>query len=92
MVLTLFRIDLFGEAHGCGGKKTPLPKICHTYPAMMKLGPVIPYIKKIQKYINHVANSLSSADINIFHWKSENFAISRNEDIDCILMNNFQLF
>ena len=30
-------------------KKAPLPKICHTYPAMMKLGTVIPYLKKIQK-------------------------------------------
>ena len=25
-----------------GGKKTPLRKICHTYPTMMKLGTVIP--------------------------------------------------
>ena len=32
-----------------GGKKTPLPKICHTYPTMMKLGTVITYLKKIQK-------------------------------------------
>ena len=30
-------------------KKSPLPKICHTYPTMMKLGTVIPYLKKIQK-------------------------------------------
>ena len=30
-------------------KRFPLPKICHTYPAMMKLGTVIPYLKKIQK-------------------------------------------
>ena len=34
---------------GGGGKKAPLPKICHRYPAMMKLGTVIPYLKKIQK-------------------------------------------
>ena len=26
-----------------------LPKICHTYPTMMKLDAVIPYPKKIQK-------------------------------------------
>ena len=35
-----------------GGKKPPpypLPKICHTYPTMMKLGTVITYLKKIQK-------------------------------------------
>ena len=32
-----------------GEQKGPLPKICHTYPTMMKLGTVIPYLKKIQK-------------------------------------------
>ena len=35
-----------------GGPKRPLPplpKICHTYPSMVKLGTVIPYLKKIQK-------------------------------------------
>ena len=26
-----------------------LRKICHAYPAIMKLGTVIPYLKKIQK-------------------------------------------
>ena len=30
-----------------GGHKSPLPKICHTYPTMMKLFTVIPYQKKI---------------------------------------------
>ena len=34
---------------GDGAKGSPLPKICHTYPAMMKLGTVIPYLKEIQK-------------------------------------------
>ena len=29
-----------------GGQKDPLPKICHTYPTMMKLGI---YLKKIEK-------------------------------------------
>ena len=37
-----------------GGQKAPtpphlLPKISHTYPTMMKLGTVIPHLKKIQK-------------------------------------------
>ena len=27
----------------------PLPKICHTYPTMTKLGTVISYLRKIQK-------------------------------------------
>ena len=37
---------MFGAAHGWGKpKKAPLPKICHTYLTMMKLGTVIPYLK-----------------------------------------------
>ena len=42
----------FGAAHGWrggGGKKAPLPKIYHTYSAMLKLGTVIPYLKEIRK-------------------------------------------
>ena len=34
---------------GGEGQKGPLPKNCHTYPTMMKLGTVIPYLKKIPK-------------------------------------------
>ena len=32
-----------------GSKKAALLKICHTYPIMMKLGTVTPFLKKIQK-------------------------------------------
>ena len=42
-------MGLFGAAHGWGAKRLPLPKICHTYPTKMKLGTVIPYLKKIKK-------------------------------------------
>ena len=49
-----------------GPKRPPIPKICHTYPTMMKLGTVIPYLKEIQKYMNHVTHPLSSADISNF--------------------------
>ena len=40
-----------GWVGGEGGraKRLPLAKICHTYPTMMQLGTVIPYLKKIQK-------------------------------------------
>ena len=49
-LLTLFKMGFFGAPHGWGGqKRPPLPKICCTYPTMMKLGTVIPYRKKIQK-------------------------------------------
>ena len=49
---TLFRMVLFRAAHGWPPKKAqkgPLPKICHTYPTMMKLGTILPYIKEIHK-------------------------------------------
>ena len=41
--LTLLRMGFFGVAHEWGGKKALLPKICHTYPTMMKLCTFIPY-------------------------------------------------
>ena len=45
---------------------SPVPKICLTYPTMMKLGTVIPYLKKIQKIYESRDTPLSSADISIF--------------------------
>ena len=46
--LTLFRMAVFGAAHGWGCQKDPLPKICHTCFTMMKLGTDVPYLKKMQ--------------------------------------------
>ena len=70
--------------------KSPLPKICHTNPTMMKLGTVIPYLKKIQEIYESCSTPhwilLTSA---FFHWKPENFVMSRNTDKDCILIHNF---
>ena len=54
-----------------GSKKT-LPKICHTYPTIMKVGTTIPYLKKIQKYMNHVTHPFSSADIRRFSPENSN--------------------
>ena len=54
-------MGVFGAAHRCegwagggggereAGKKVSLPKICHTYPTLTKLGTAIPYLKKIPK-------------------------------------------
>ena len=44
-----FKMGLFGATHGYGGgsKKARLPNICHTYPTMMKLGTLLPCLKKI---------------------------------------------
>ena len=93
--LTLFRMGLFGAAHGWGGvgwggaKSSPLPKICHIYPTMMKLGAVIPYLMKIQNIYESRDTPLNSAEICDFHPKSANFATPRNTDIHCILVHNF---
>ena len=38
-----------GGGGGGGKKPSPIPKICHSYPTLMKLGTVITYPKKIQK-------------------------------------------
>ena len=42
-------MGLFEVAHGWGSQRAPLPKICHTYPTIMKPGTVIPYLRKIKK-------------------------------------------
>ena len=67
----LFKPIQDGTFRGCSRMKrtkktSPLSKICHTYPTMVKLGTVIPYVKKIQKIYNHLTHILSSADISIF--------------------------
>ena len=85
--LTPLGIGLSGLLTDWG--RHPLPKLCHTYTTKMRLGTVIPFLKKTQKYLNHVTHLLSSANISIFHRKSANFAISENTNIDCTLVHNF---
>ena len=48
-----------------GAKRPSSPKICLTYPTMMKLGKVIPCLKKIQKTYKSSDRALSYADISI---------------------------
>ena len=45
---------------------TSLPKICQTYPAMMKPGRAIRYLKKVQKIYETRDTPLSSADFSTF--------------------------
>ena len=53
ITVTPIQEGLFGAAHGWGRmKKAPLPKICHTYPKIMKLCSVIPYVNKIYIYFS----------------------------------------
>ena len=44
-------MGLFGAAHGWrgSGRGGGGAKKCHTYPTLMKLGTVIPYLKKIKR-------------------------------------------
>ena len=84
--LTLFRVGFPGASHGWGCKKVPLPNICHTYPAMMKLGSVILYLKKIHKTYRSRDTPWVLLASAIFHWKSATFVIPRNTDIDYILI------
>ena len=51
----LFKMSLFGADYdGRGKAKRPSSLKSATHTAMKKLGKVIPYLKKIKKYINHV--------------------------------------
>ena len=58
-ILTLFR-----AAYGWG-QKEPLPKICRKYPTMIKLGIIIPYLKKFQKIYKLRVIPVESAGISI---------------------------
>ena len=71
-------------------EKPPFPKICYTYPTIMKFGRVIPWPKEDRKDISitwHTPWILSKS--RLFHRKSANFAISENTGVDSILVHNF---
>ena len=61
-----------GRKRGGRQKDRPSPKPV-THPTMKKFGTVVPYLKKIQKNINHVTHLLSSASISIFSLEISNF-------------------
>ena len=89
--LTLFRMGIFTAANGWRGTKKAfsLPKICHTYPTMMRLGSyTLPKEDPKNIWITWQTPWLLLTSA-FFHWKSANFVISRNTDIDCILVHNF---
>ena len=80
--------ELLADGDKKRGQKDRLPKICHTCLAMMKLDTVIPYLKEIQKCINHVRQPLRSAGSSIFHLKLAIFVASRSKYKNSILINN----
>ena len=69
-----------------------LPKMCHTYSAMIKLGTVIPYLKKIQQIYESRDTPLVFCCHQHFFIGNQQilvFVISRNAGIDRILIRNF---
>ena len=66
-ILNHIQNGLFGGYSWMGGKRSPFPKICHTYPTMLKLGTVIPYLKKIQKMYKSRGTLLE------FYWQQDFF-------------------
>ena len=90
--LTLFRIGLFGTAHGWGSKEPHPPKTWYPYPIMMKLGTGKLHLKKIQKMYNHLKHPTA---ISFFHWKLTLFVILENTNKTCILLlfsNSFDFY
>ena len=73
-------MGLSGTAQGWEWpKRSPIPKICHTYPAKIKVG-----CYTLPKEDPKNTCITRFGDISIFHRKSANFAISENANIDCI--------
>ena len=74
-----------------GGKKVPPPpKICHTYPTMMKLGTVLPYFKKTQKIYESRDTPVDFCWHQHFFIENQQiFTISENTDTDSILVYNY---
>ena len=59
--LTTLRMDFFVTAHAFSWNKgSPVPKICYIYSTMMKLGILVPYLKKAQKICKSPEKSLKS--------------------------------
>ena len=86
IVGTNFHLSSFqnGSFWGCsriggrGGAKRPHFLKSVTYATMIKLGTVVHYVKKIQKYINHMTYPITSADISIFSREISNFCYVKN--------------
>ena len=57
----------------------------------MKLGTVIPYLKKTKKYVSHVKHPLSCAHISIFSLEISKFCYIRKHRYRFILVQNLVL-
>ena len=64
--LTLFRMGIFGAAHGSRGKMAPSLKSVTHMLQWWNLALLYLTKRRSKKYMNHVTHSLSAADITIF--------------------------
>ena len=72
------------------GRCPPLPpEICLTYTEMMKLGTVIPYIRKIQNSYKLLDTHWVLLRLTFFSLQISNFCYVKNPHIDWILIHNF---
>ena len=79
----------FSRMRGRGPKKPPPTLKSVTHILQWWNVAVIPYLKKIQKKKWITWYTEFCWHQHFFHRKSANFVISRNTDIDCILVHNF---
>ena len=86
-VLTIFKMGLFGLLTDQGAKM-PTSIKSHTYPKMMKLGTVIPYLTKIQNIYKSRDTPINFCWHPYFFTKNQQLVISRNTDIDCSSIHN----
>ena len=90
LVLNHIQDGFFWDCSQIGGELKDLPSLKFvTYPTIVKLYIAIPYVKKIEKHINHIIHPLSSDDIMIFSQEIRNFVISRNTGKYCISIQKF---
>ena len=67
IVLTLFRMGIFGNAHGWGEpKRLPYLKSVKHIPPRRNLAQLNLTERRSEKYMNHVTHPLTFADISIF--------------------------
>ena len=91
-------MGLFGAAHRWGerAKRHPLLKICHTYPAMRKLGAVIPYLKKSKKIYESCETPLEVCWNQLFFTGKQQILLRKiiQTEIACwyIVSNSFNKF
>ena len=83
-----------GLCRGCsrmrgGGKKCPSLKSVTHILQWWNLAQLYLSQRKSKKYMNHVTHPWVLLTSVFFHRESANFDISRNTDIDCILIHNF---